>query len=116
MNYYQHDQQLDEEWLNNTQKHRINDKFDHSAVPLQTTKFEFGNINCHPNYNNRKYVLMQRTQIANFKNNNEKPIFIVSGKGPVINQKQQIVHHKSRFHQLANNFSQSRPVTLDNTI
>jgi hypothetical protein len=61
-------------------------------------------------------MLMQRTQVANFKNNTEKPIFIVSGKGPVMNQRQQIVHHKSRYHQLANNFSQSRPVTLDYTI
>lgn len=85
------------------------DGFDQNAVPLQTTNFEFNNIHRHPNFNNRKYAMMYKTQIGDFKNNTEKPIFIVSGKSKIVNQKQQIVHPKAQIiYQLTNNFSQSK--------
>jgi hypothetical protein len=76
---------------------------------LQTTNFEFNNIHRHPNFNNRKYALMYKTQVADFKNNAEKPIFIVSGKSKIVNQKQQIVQSKDQiYYNLTNNFSQSK--------
>jgi hypothetical protein len=64
--------------------------YEDNAVALQAKSFEFSHINSYSRHN-RKHETMRIYDTTQFRNNDQKPIFIVSRQKEIMNHKQKIV-------------------------
>lgn len=79
------------------------DRYEEIGVPIKATSFAFNDLETHSHMNLKRSSIIKRAE----KENNEKPIFIVSNQKEIINQKQKGFDTQSQiyFH-LVHNLSQ----------